>query len=72
MVIAGFYGLGLGCRYAAIREGSAEDKFICKKINYINDLHEIYPNSTAQGKYLLVYMAAPGICIHRMHGLRKI
>jgi len=50
---------------------SSQINFICTKINNINDLHEIHPNFTNQGKYLLVYMTAPDICLHRMHGLRK-
>jgi len=50
---------------------SSQINFICTKINNINDLHEIHSNFTKQGKYLLVYMTAPDICLQRMQGLRK-
>lgn len=50
---------------------SNQKNFICTKINNINDLHEIHPNFTKQRKYLLVYMTASDICLHRVQGLRK-
>ncbi|MDR3015076.1 MAG: hypothetical protein LBV56_06515 [Delftia acidovorans] len=52
----------------SLRNSSDQTDFIFRKINYINNLHEIHLHLAVQRKYILVSMTGPGICIHGMHG----